>query len=142
MELNILAGGEKGDFFTIAKLDRKWYFVNLVWGLLDENFCFDDYQMDNVSYEENIYCIPQSEKKEASDKYIILQKKSNGKYGVLSLVDMKTIIPFDYDNISFVEGDKSKARTSKVGTNETKVFSLNRHENNTIKQAGNFPCVY
>lgn len=129
LELNTLAGGGKGDFYTIAKFDGKWYFLNLALGMLEEDLCLDDYLMDNVSFENNIYCRPQSEKREVTDKYIILQKKSDGKYGVLSLIDAKTIVPFEYDSISFAEGDKSKVRALKIETKETQEFSLNQLDN-------------
>lgn len=117
LELNHLKDGMKGDFFAIIKLEGEWYYVNLVFGPLETDFCFSEYYMEDVSYENNIYCEPQSEEKEITDKFIILKKKSNNKYGVLNLNSMTCIIPFEYDNISFVDNDKSRIKVHSSNNN-------------------------
>ena len=124
LELNSLEGGMKGDYHAIVKLQGEWYFVNLVWGPLEADFCFSEYEMEDVSCEKNIYCKPQSEKSKIADKFIILQKKDNNKYGVIELSSCRNIIPFEYDNISFVSGDKSKVRVYKSENNQYQEISL------------------
>lgn len=124
LELNILKDGMKGDYFAIVKLQGEWYFVNLVWGPLEADFCFSEYEMEDVSCEKNIYCKPQSEKSMIADKFIILQKKDNNKYGVIELSSYRNIIPFEYDNISFVSGDKSKVRVYKSENNQYQEITL------------------
>lgn len=114
----------KGDYHAIAKYDGKWYYVNLVWGPLESGFCFDDYCMDDVSFEKNIYCKPQSEGMEITDKFIILKQKRNGKFGVLLLNIGKAVIPFEYDDISFIKGDKSKVKVYNASTGESKILPL------------------
>lgn len=124
LELNSLEGGMKGDYHAIVKLQGEWYFVNLVWGPLEADFCFSEYEMEDVSCEKNIYCKPQSEKSKIADKFIILQKKDNNKYGVIELNSCRNIIPFEYDNISFVSGDKSKVRVYKSESNQYQEITL------------------
>ena len=85
--------------------------------------------MNDVTFENNIYCEPQGENKSATGKYIFLKKKSNNKYGVLLLhnsIDSgnKIYIPFEYDKISFVDNDKSKVTVYNSKTNEYKIISL------------------
>lgn len=123
-----------GDYCAIVKEQGKWYFKDLNSrdpGLFFYEFCLDEYCMDDVTFEKNIYCEPQDEKKYATKKYIILKKKSNNKYGVLMLCNYyqsghEIHIPFEYDNISFIDNDKSKVKVYKSSTSEYKVISLGR----------------
>ena len=128
LELNHLKDGVKEDFFAIVKFEGEWYYVHLPAGPLEGDFCFNEYYMEDVSYENNIYCKPQSENKETTDKFIILKMKSNNKYGVLNLNSMTCIIPFEYDEITFVDNDKSKVRVYNSKTNEYKMVSLCKTE--------------
>lgn len=124
LELNRLKDGVKGDFFAIVKLDGAWYFVDLILGPHDTDFCFNEYDMEEVSYENNIYCKPQSEKLEITKKFIILRKKENNKYGVLCLNSGTCILPFEYEKICFVENDKSKVKVYEA-SGDYKIVSLN-----------------
>ena len=124
LELNPTETTPIGDYFAIVKFDGEWYLVFLVWGPLEADFCFREYDMNNVSYENNIYCKPQGKELEITDKFIILKKKANNKYGVLNLKTGCTVVPFEYDNISFAENDKSKVRVYSPNSKEYKVVSL------------------
>ena len=124
LELNHIKSGGKGDFHAIVKYYGEWYYIDTILGWLPDDFCFNEYYMDDVTYENNIYCKPQSAEMEISDKFIILKKKSNSKYGVLNLNSTTYIIPFEYDNISFVDNDKSKVAAYNSKTNEYKIISL------------------
>ncbi len=124
LELNHLKDGMKGDFFAIIKFDGEWYYVNLVWGPLEADFCFNEYDMKDVSYDKNIYCKPQGEEMEFTDKFIILKKKSNNKYGVLNLTSMTCTIPFEYENITFMDNDKSKVKVYNSNVDEYKIVPL------------------
>lgn len=124
LELNRLKDGMKGDYFAIIKSRGEWYLVNLVWGPLEADFCFSEYDMEDVSYDQNIYCEPHSRENEITDKFIILQKNDNNKYGVIELNSKRNIIPFEYDNISFVSGNKSKVRVYKSENNQNQEITL------------------
>lgn len=124
--------GYIGDYCAIVKEQGKWYFKDLNSrdpSIFFYEFCLDEYYMNDVTFENNIYCEPQGENKSATGKYIILKKKSNNKYGVLLLhnsIDSgnKIYIPFEYDKISFVDNDKSKVTVYNSKTNEYKIISL------------------
>lgn len=124
--------GYIGDYCAIVKERGKWYFKDLNSrdpSIFFYEFCLDEYYMNDVTFEKNIYCEPQGENKSATGKYIILKKKSNNKYGVLLLhnsIDSgnKIYIPFEYDKISFVDNDKSKVAAYNSKTNEYKIISL------------------
>ena len=76
-----------------------------------------------MTYEDHIYCAPLDGKHRIADKFVILKKKETGKYGVLRLNSMNAVVPFEYDSIIFVKGDKSKVVLKKNGVNE--IFELN-----------------
>ncbi len=124
--------GYIGDYCALVKEQGKWYFKDLNSrdpSIFFYEFCLDEYYMNDVTFENNIYCEPQGENKSATGKYIILKKKSNNKYGVLLLhnsIDSgnKIYIPFEYDKISFVDNDKSKVTVYNSKTNEYKMISL------------------
>lgn len=124
LDVNRDKDGFKGDYFAILKTDGEWYYRCLVTGPLPNDFCFSEYDMEDISYEKNIYCEPHSEEKKITDKYIILHKKDSNKYGVLKLNSENSVIPFEYDSISFVSGDKSKVRVYKSENNQYQEFSL------------------
>lgn len=84
---------------------------------------YEDLDMDNVSYDNHVF-----ENDEVA--YIIVKQLSNNKWGVIpydydSRKDKgKETIPFIYDSITFVKGDKSKVEVYNADTGERKVISL------------------
>lgn len=85
---------------------------------------YEDLDMDNVSYDTHVF-----ENDEVA--YIIVKQLSNNKWGVIpydydSREDRgrKEKIPFIYDSITFVKGDKSKVEVYGAETGERKVISL------------------
>ena len=112
----------RADYMSIVKADDgHWYYYDLLQVADPHHLCFDDYEMENVTYEKNIYS---SSKERYFRHYIILKHKQSQKYGVLNLgwaaddyttssditkVSPKgVVVPFEYDQIKFVDGDKSK----------------------------------
>ena len=94
------------DVFAIVKMvyDDKWYLYD--WMEVGDSvyFLLDDYEMENVTYQDNVYSSPGR----YFTHYLIVCRKSDQKYGVLCLNTGKPVIPFIYDKITFKEGDKSK----------------------------------
>lgn len=85
---------------------------------------YEDLDMDNVSYDTHAF-----ENDEVA--YIIVKQLSNNKWGVIpydydSREDRgrKEKIPFIYDSITFVKGDKSKVEVYSAETGERKVIGL------------------
>ena len=101
-------GGSMGwaDVFAIVKMvyDDKWYLYDWMEVGDPVHFLFDDYEMENVTYQDNVYSSPGR----YFTHYLIVCRKSDQKYGVLCLNTEKPVIPFIYDKITFKEGDKSK----------------------------------
>lgn len=112
----------RADYMSIVKADDgHWYYYDILQVADPHHLCFDDYEMENVTYEKNIYS---SSKERYFRHYIILKHKQSQKYGVLNLgwaaddyttssditkVSPKgVVVPFEYDQIKFVDGDKSK----------------------------------
>lgn len=84
--------------------------------LLEEAFVGLD--MDNVSYDDHVF---------ENDEYvyIIVKKLSNNKWGVIEpFVKDKIKVPFIYDSITFVKGDKSKVELYNAKTGKRKTISL------------------
>lgn len=113
--------------YILANRGFGWYYSE---GFADgEYLSFDEYNMENVSYEDNIYSEPYKFGK-LSRKFIILQQKRNNKFGVFRMwptVDFESeyiVIPFIYDSITFVKGDKSKVEVYSAETGERKVIGL------------------
>lgn len=100
------------DLHAIIKYNDEWRFTDLVFGpVYDSELIFDDYDMDKITYEDNVYCAINQERHYI--KYLILQNRFTHKFGVLDLVLNKPVIPFEYSKISFVDGDKSKVKAYK-----------------------------
>lgn len=135
-------GGQmtRADYWGIVKNnvdgDDKWIFYDFVGVANEEHLYFDNFEMDEVTYENNIYC---SSREKYFTHFIILKRKSDNKYGVLNLnkagVDNTTstdltqirpegvVVPFIYDDIKFTEGDKSRVVLYKDGK-ATETISL------------------
>ena len=106
---DMLVGGYLGraDYYAILKVGNEWWFINTIMDA--EPYYLDEYEMEDVTYQDNIYSSGDPDPSTSSyDHYIILKKKSNQKYGVLRLGAEKDVIPFIYDKITFKEGDKSR----------------------------------
>lgn len=101
----------RGDYHAIVKfMDDRWVLINVFMETLDEDFRYDEYEMDDVTYQDNIYSSGDDDPSTPDYKhYAILRKKSDQKYGVLCLgiIRPDTVIPFIYDKITFKQGDKS-----------------------------------
>ena len=116
--------------WMIVKMESEWNDeVKLEWigedwvqtGDLDS--FYEDLDMDNVTYDNHVF-----ENEEVA--YIVVKQLSNNKWGVIpydydSRKDKgKETIPFIYDSITFVKGDKSKVEVYNAETGERKVISL------------------
>ena len=101
----------------ICKDFGEWGVYNYFFGdLLEEAFVGLD--MDNVSYDDHVF---------ENDEYvyIIVKKLSNNKWGVIEpFVKDKIKVPFIYDSITFVKGDKSKVELYNAKTGKRKTISL------------------
>lgn len=113
--------------YILANNDRGWYYHE---GFHDADYAsFDEYNMENVSYENNIFSEPYKPDV-FSRKFIILQQKENKKFGVFRMwpvVGVESeyiVIPFIYDSITFVKGDKSKVEVYNVETGKREVLGL------------------
>lgn len=124
LECNVTDGG-RYDFSAIVRFKDSgdWICIDLMIGIDAEGDYLNEYCMDGVTYEDHIYCAPLDGKHRIADKFVILKKKETGKYGVLRLNSMNAVVPFEYDSIIFVKGDKSKVVLKKNGVNE--IFELN-----------------
>lgn len=112
----------RGDYFAIIKSedDDKWYFVNTILGWLPSDFCFDEYDMNDVTYDNNVYSKGSNDPLEPLYCHnIILKRKSDQKYGVINPNGGEIIIPFKYDYIHFLTEDKCTVVLYESGTNST-----------------------
>ena len=108
------------------KVEQKW--ISQEWVVECGWTCYDGLDMDNVSYDNHVF-----ENDEVA--YLIVKQLSNNKWGVIpydydSREDKgKEKIPFIYDSITFVKGDKSKVEVYGAETGERKVISLIEKDN-------------
>ncbi len=123
IELNEV-GGTKIDFYAIVKLDNEWRYIGLILGPYIDDFSLQNYDMTDITYEKNIYCCPIQGEDKIADKFIILKKKDNNKYGVLNLNTQQTVIPFVYDNITFKNDDKSQVCVFDKQSNVKKIIPI------------------
>lgn len=106
--------------WQIIKKGSTWYLCDAV---SDQCHLYEGLDMDSVSYDNHVF---ESEE----DVFIIVRQLANNKWGVISyLYDPKKDrekekIPFIYDSITFVKGDKSKVEVYSAETGERKVISL------------------
>ena len=101
----------RGDYFAIVRFedDDKWYFINTVFGWMPSDFCFEEYEMDEVTYDNNVYSAESASRPDGLfDHYIILKRKTDQKYGIINPENGHVSLPFKYDYIHFVPDDKSK----------------------------------
>lgn len=101
----------RGDYFAIVRFedDNKWYFINTILGWMPSDFCFEEYVMDDVTYDNNVYSKEiQESANSLYNHYIILKRESDQKYGLIDPSCGAVVVPFKYDFIHFVPGDKSK----------------------------------
>lgn len=113
--------------------DSLWYYVdcfNIGVGTgLYSKYPLEKYDFNGVTYENNIYCESVDGSKGAK-KFVILKERDSGKYGVLMFAPGPyaqppgILVPFVYDNITFVKGDKSKVEVCNDSKGERKVISL------------------
>ncbi len=111
------------DIEQICKMFGEWGVYSYFSGYIEEGFVGLD--MDNVSYDDHVF---------ENDEYvyIIVKKLSNNKWGViepfryyLSDEGEKGVkVPFIYDSITFVKGDKSKVELYNAKTGKRKTISL------------------
>lgn len=113
--------------YILANKGYGWYYCE---GFHDADYAsFEEYNMDSVSYENNIFSEPYKFGM-FSRKFIILQQKSNNKFGVFRMWPLAgfeseyVVIPFIYDSITFVRDDKSRVEVYNAETGERKVLSL------------------
>ncbi len=131
------------DIDQICKMSGEWGVYNYFAGYIIEE-AFVGLDMDNVSYDDHVL---------ENDKYvyIIVKKLSNNKWGVIepfdyhlsddgknkglfydSITGFSRILPSDggvkvpfiYDSITFVKGDKSKVELYNAKTGKRKTISL------------------
>lgn len=106
----------RADYMVIVRWpDIGWTFTNTVFGWMPKDFSFDDYEMEEVTYEKNVYSSSESH---YFSHYIILKRKKDLKCGVIHPASGDHIIPFVYDNIHFVDGDKSRVVVYKGNSSE------------------------
>lgn len=100
----------RGDYNAVVRCnDGKWYYVNTILGRHPEDFCFDEYEMDDVTYENNVYSKGDEDPSSPSfEHYMILKRKSDHKYGIINPANGHVYVSFKYDFIQFVPDDKSK----------------------------------
>lgn len=97
--------GVKSDYYGIFNDDGQWYINDLVFMVPAGMVLLDEYDMESVTYENNIFCRLPAEN-EFMERFIILKRKSDGKWGVIDIFG-KTVLPFEYDRIEFSPNDKS-----------------------------------
>lgn len=102
----------------ICKVFGKWGIDSYSTGYEE---AFVGLDMDYVSYDDHVF---------ENDEYvyIIVKKLSNNKWGVIEPYDYylkdKIKVPFIYDSITFVKGDKSKVELYNAKTGKRKTISL------------------
>lgn len=112
----------KMEFERNGEVEQRWIGEDWV-QTGDWNSYYEDLDMDNVSYDNHVF-----ENDEVA--YIIVKQLSNDKWGVIPYdYDSRENkgeekIPFIYDSITFVEGEKSKVEVYSAETGERKVVSL------------------
>lgn len=113
--------------------DSLWHYVdcfNITVGIgLYSKYPLEKYDFNGVTCENNIYCEPVDGSKGAK-KFVILRERGSSKYGVLMFAPGPyaqppcILVPFVYDSITFVKGDRSKVEVYNDTTGERKVISL------------------
>lgn len=125
---NVMLGSWcRGDCRAIIKYEDEdeWRFIDTVLGPMPSDFRFGDYDMGEVTYEQNVYSLLRSNG--LFSHFIILKRKADNKYGLVNLTSRSTVIPFEYDNMHFIDGDKSQV----VVYNESgqSIVNLQCHDN-------------
>ena len=108
------------------KADNSWTLVDFATGPLQDDYCLDEYDVDSVTYDANVYCDPDSEDGKTTKKYIILKRLDTQKYGVIELMSHAVIVPFSYRRIIFDEADKSKVLVADSDKGSYMRISLDR----------------
>lgn len=116
-------------FLVKYKNDSVWKYI---WGLEPSVYYFrmTDFDMNNFTYNNNVYCTPIDTIQERvyAKKFFIVKEKTSNKYGIIYFNGGRDVIPygtpFIYDNITFVKGDKLKVEVYSAETGERKVISL------------------
>ena len=113
--------------------DSLWHYVdcfNITVGIgLYSKYPLEKYDFNGVTCENNIYCEPVDGSKGAK-KFVILKERGSSKYGVLMFAPgpyaqpPSILVPFAYDSITFVKGDRSKVEVYNDATGERKVIGL------------------
>ena len=83
----------------------------------------DEYDMENVTYENNIFCHLPAENSRM-ERYIILKRKADGKWGIIDEFGNVNKVPFEYDRITFLPGDKSKVKLLDAKTGKETIRDL------------------
>lgn len=125
LDLNMI-NGEWPDLYGIVKADNSWTLVDFATGPLQDDYCLDEYDVDSVTYDANVYCDPDSEDGKTTKKYIILKRLDTQKYGVIELMSHAVIVPFSYRRIIFDEADKSKVLVADSDKGSYMRISLDR----------------
>lgn len=120
LDLNLI-NGEWPDRYGIIKADNSWTLVDFVMGPLEDDFCLDEYDMDNVAYETDIYCDENSADGKTTNKYVILRRVDSPEYGVIELMSHEIVVPFSYRKIAFDPTDRSKVIATSDSSTETAI---------------------
>ncbi len=134
-------GKEWWDALTKGKDENSWGYQSLVTSHTED---LSRYDVEAVTYEQNIYCeFVSVDTIEQAEYFIVLREKESDKFGVLHLSLMDRLdgievedgdpqegvfIPFQYDKIEFVEGDKSKVKAYDYANGTCETFPLRRKE--------------
>lgn len=103
--------------WQIIKIDGEWEYGDWV-NYAEIGRSYKGLDMDNVFYDKHVF-------ENGHTAYIIVKQLSNNKWGVITEdYEEKETIPFIYDSITFVKGDKSKVEVYNAETGERKVISL------------------
>lgn len=114
--------GAKYDFYGILKWEGEWYITDFVVMVEASKVFLNEYDMDSVTYKDNVYCrLPAGNRH--MERFIIVKRKSDEKWGVIN-VHGKTVVPFEYDRITFTKNDKSTLLLYNARSGEEKLHKL------------------
>lgn len=122
LDLNRIHGG-KMDYYFIFKSGGHWYMNDLLALIEPDGVSLDEYDMENVTYENNIFCHLPAENSRM-ERYIILKRKADGKWGIIDEFGNVNKVPFEYDRITFLPGDKSKVKLLDAKTGKETIRDL------------------